>query len=294
MCFQLFLSVDPSLGRVNYSLMSDQTLMEMFIEGFDEDTENKYQDSEGMYLDVCDWSCTKCDDAERVIQAEMHSTDVSGSLDLCYIPPKMKGLKITSFGNSKLTGSIDLTHLPHGMQILALESHHLTGGSDLTQFPDEMKYLKLRNKQFTGEIDLTHLSDGMHTLNLKENEFTGEIDFAHLPDRMKYLTLSSNQFTGEIDLEHLPDRMEHLSLDDNQFTGEVNLTHISRKMKELHLQKNQLTGEVDLTHLPSGLPLSQQQPILGFTCHKEGTTVDGCNKCANEHLQRYCSGRFKH
>ena len=49
MCaFQLLLNVDPSLGRVNYSLMSDQTLMEMLIEGFDDGTKKEYQDDDGM------------------------------------------------------------------------------------------------------------------------------------------------------------------------------------------------------------------------------------------------------
>ena len=37
MCdFELLLSVDPSLGRVDCSLLADQTLMEMLIEGFDD------------------------------------------------------------------------------------------------------------------------------------------------------------------------------------------------------------------------------------------------------------------
>ena len=49
------LSVDPSLGRVDYSALSDQTLIELLIDGFDDVTKEKYQDNEGTYLNVCEW-----------------------------------------------------------------------------------------------------------------------------------------------------------------------------------------------------------------------------------------------
>ena len=69
MCaFQLLLSVDPSLGRVDHSLLSDQTLMEMLFDGFDDKTKNKYKDNNGMYLDVCKWSRITCDDDHRVFK----------------------------------------------------------------------------------------------------------------------------------------------------------------------------------------------------------------------------------
>ena len=44
MCaFQLFLTVEPSLGRVDYSSMSDQTLVEMLIEGVHDKKKKEYQ-----------------------------------------------------------------------------------------------------------------------------------------------------------------------------------------------------------------------------------------------------------
>ena len=143
---QLFLSTDSSLGRVGYSLFSDQTLMEMLVDGFDDETKEEYQDNHGMYLDVCGWSCIKCDDDERVVQIELGSETLSGSLELCYVPPKVKVLDISS----RLTGSVDLR-----------------------QLPDEMSKLHLNNSQLTGEIDLTQLPDGMYDLYLSSNQLTG-------------------------------------------------------------------------------------------------------------------------
>ena len=69
MCvFQVLLSVDPSLGRLDYSLMSDQALMEMFIDGFDDKSQKQYQDDHRMFLDVCEWPSIKCDHDERVVE----------------------------------------------------------------------------------------------------------------------------------------------------------------------------------------------------------------------------------
>ena len=59
--------MDPFLGRLDYSLLSDQALMEMLIEGFDDETKKKYQDDHGMYLDVCEWPNITCDEDESVI-----------------------------------------------------------------------------------------------------------------------------------------------------------------------------------------------------------------------------------
>ena len=230
----ILLSADPSLGRVNYSLMSDQTLMEMLIEGFDDETKQKYKDDGEMYLDVCDWSCTKCDDAERVIQAEMHSANVSGSVKLCYIPPKMKVLKITTFGISNLTGSIDLTQLPEGMQKLSLGNNKFTGEIDLTQLPDGMNMLFLDCNRLTGEVNLTHLPEGMQRLHLEYNQLRGEVDLAHLPNAMEFLSLVRNQFSGPLVIKKLPQRMNTIDVRGNFFNAIAVVetgVHVSIKLK---------------------------------------------------------------
>ena len=228
MCaFHLLLTVDPSLGRLDYSLLSDQALMEMLIEGFADDNKRTYQDDHGMYLDVCEWVCVTCDTDERVIEIDIDNSIVSGTIELCYVPPKVKILHISSWGKSQLTGSVDLACLPDGMKVLCL-----------------------KNNQLTGEIDLTHLSDGIEILSLLNNQLTGEVDLTQLPDGMKNLCLTKNQFCGEVDLTHLPDGMECLYLNNNQFKGEINLTQLPNDLLELHLQNNQLSGSLILKRLP--------------------------------------------
>ena len=204
MCdFQIFLSVDPSIGRVDYSLMSDQTLMELFVDGFDEETKKKYQDNEGMYLDVCQWPQVECDDGERVIEIGADCRYISGSIQLCYVPAKVRALNLKPPWTSKLTGSVDLTCLPEGMQTLRLNDHQLSGEIDLTQLPVRMCNLELKDNQLTGEIDLTHLPGSLSRLFLTSNQLSGKVDLTHLPYGMVYLHLENNQFAGSLVINSL-------------------------------------------------------------------------------------------
>ena len=239
MCtFELFLSTDSSLGRVDYSLLSDQTLMEMLFEGFDDEIKNKYKDNQGMYLDVCTWPCVTCGDHERVIEIQIARFSLNGSLELCYVPPKVKVLEIFVFSNRGLTGSIDLTRLPDGMEELNLRGHKLTGEVDLTQLPDGMNDLYLHNNQLTGEIDLTRLPDGMETLGLKNNQLTGEVDLTRLPDGMSELNLDNNNLTGEIDLTRIPEEMRELHIKNNQLSGSFVAKRVPRGMSTIDARGN--------------------------------------------------------
>ena len=68
------LTVDPSLGRLDCNSFSDQTLMEMLIDGLDEKSKQKYRDNKGTYLDVCEWSSVTCDEFKRVIKSKKRMT----------------------------------------------------------------------------------------------------------------------------------------------------------------------------------------------------------------------------
>ena len=48
-----FISVDPSLSRLDPMLLSDQAMMELCIAGFDKKLKKWVQGDDGSYLDVC-------------------------------------------------------------------------------------------------------------------------------------------------------------------------------------------------------------------------------------------------
>ena len=237
--FQLIFSIDPSLGRVDYSLMSDQTLMEMLIDGFDDQTKKQYQDKHGMYVDVCEWSCIECDDDERIVQIDIESSRITGSLELCYVPPKVKRFKVNpSWGKGKLKGPVDLARLPEGIEILDLKGNQLTGEIDLKRLPVGLKNLYLSRNGFNGEIDLTQLGEGMNGLHLQNNQLTGEIDLTHLPQGLQRLFLQNNQLTGEIDLKNLPDGMECISLSNNRLSGSLIINELPQGVKMIDVRRN--------------------------------------------------------
>ena len=186
------LTADPNLGHADYSSFSDQTLMEMFFEGFDEETRRMCQDAEGAYLDVCKWNGVECDRKARVIKLTQ-SKCKSGSLQLCYLPPKFQCLLVNYAG---LTGSLDLTQMPQSMLVLTVASNKLTGSIDLAHLPQNLFYLGLGFNQFHGSFDLTQLPQSMKYLDLNNNRFSGVFNATNLPSNLSKVDASGNQFSA--------------------------------------------------------------------------------------------------
>ena len=223
-------AVDPHLGRLDYNLLSDQALMEMLYEGFDDKTKQKYQDEHGMYRDVCEWSCVECDKDERVIGIK-ESQNADGPLRVCYIPPKVSKFRIHG---DKLTGSIDTADLPRSMIQISLSGKQLTGSLDLTELPENITGIYLNDNKLSGSIHLTKLPKTMKKLSLYLNKFTGSIDLRNLPDGMRQLFLHKNQLSGSLHLSHLPREMSCVILQRNLFTGPFIATDLPPRIHEIN------------------------------------------------------------
>ena len=211
----VLLSVDPNLGHVDYASFSDQTLMEMLYEGFDERAKKRYQDKSGNYLDVCEWESVACDDDERVV-AIIEEDDVSGSLELRYIPPKVQEVHISQ---KNLVGSIELGDLPRNMENLYLCENEFCGSANLTQLPDEMLKLSLNINKLTGSLDLTNLPHRIQEIRLQVNQFTGSIDLAHLPQKLVLLSLYDNKLTGDFIAKNISPSLRNMYASGNQFNA---------------------------------------------------------------------------
>ena len=168
--FVVLRSADVALGRADYSTFSDQTLMELLFEGFEEEAKQTYQDEHGLYLDVCDWSCVTCDSDERVTRIST-TGKVNGPLRFFYIPPKVESL---SMSEADLTGPIDFENLPNNLEELCLSDNRLEGSIELTNLPQTMLDLNFRSNTFEGSIDLTKLPESMGRLYLHFNQLTIE------------------------------------------------------------------------------------------------------------------------
>ena len=135
MCaFRILLAVDSSLGRVDYSSLSDQTLMEILIDGFDDETTKRYRDEDGMFIDVCDWECITCDADKRVVGINLED-DAIGSFQLSHIPPKVR---ILHLANCRITGEIDFKQISEALREFNLNDNQLTGSADVAHLPETM------------------------------------------------------------------------------------------------------------------------------------------------------------
>ena len=213
------LTADPSLGRVDYDSLSDQTLMEMLIDAFDEETRQRYKDDDGMYRDVCQWEYVKCDGSDRVIEVSPNM-GVKGSLQIALIPPKVQEFRMRW---NQLSGSIDLAHLPQSMVMICLPCNHLAGSIDLSQFPESMRAVYLNTNRFTGSVDLTHLPGGLQELHIGNNQLSDSVCLTALPVDMVAITMQNNRFSGSFVATGLPPRLETLIARGNNFrcTGVV-------------------------------------------------------------------------
>ena len=197
---------DAPLSRVDFSSLSDQMCMELLIEGFHGESKSRYQDTEGVFLDVCEWSCVECDSDERVVRIR-EVGDLYGSLQLPYVPPKVTSFALSSM---KLDGSIDLTHLPEGIRVISLTANLLTGSVDLTHLPPNLEYLLLGNNQLRGSLDLIQLPQGMIYLSLENNHFTGSFIATNLPKHLMVIYANMNKFCAVAVVQTLQDTLIHL------------------------------------------------------------------------------------
>ena len=220
MCFGSILhlttvhAADPNLGRVDLHSFSDQILMEMLFEGFDDESKTAYQDADGTYLDVCKWPCIECDADKRVAVVKLVG-NISGHVQASYIPPKVKALYLP---RKKLRGTIDLAQLPRGMENLCFFSNQLEGSIDLTQLPERMEKLALSSNQLIGTLDLTALPPAMRLLFLDYNRFTGCVDLMRLPKCMAILSFGNNRLSGSFVAMHLPPDLQKIVAKGNNFS----------------------------------------------------------------------------
>ena len=84
----LIAAIDPSLGRFDMASLTDQQCMELFIAECSAYHQKDHQDSEGLYLSVCDWDSVECDAENHVI--EIYDPYFDGKLDLQYLPNTIK------------------------------------------------------------------------------------------------------------------------------------------------------------------------------------------------------------
>ena len=204
---------DTQLERLDYSLMSDQSLMEMLICDFGEEAKQQFQDSDGLFLDVCEWSFVSCDSDENVIKVKKTS-GMSGSASLSHMPAKVRTFQMKDGG---LFGTLETATLPRCLREFDIHKNKFYGSVDLTALPAAIIKCIISDNSFSGSINLTKLPATLNELYVSYNRFSGTLSLSNLPRNLLWLSLSSNTFSGEFRFENPPERFRKLHASANSF-----------------------------------------------------------------------------
>ena len=209
----LFLTADSHLGRVDYSSFSDQTLMEMLVEGLDQALKKGYQDEDGMYRHVCQWTNVTCDADGNVVQIKSPPL-TAGSISLEYMPPHVKFFNMRS---SNLTGTLETSRLPQTLRTFEIQGNAFCGTVDFTSLPIIMSIFLISRNSFTGSADLRSLPRSLDELGIDDNAFSGALCLTRLPQGLTLLNVSRNAFVGDFVIRNVPKNLYCIHAEENQF-----------------------------------------------------------------------------
>ena len=164
-------NIDPNLGRVDINMLSDQTLMELLVEGFNEESKRNYHDQTGAFLDVCDWPNFFCKDDGRVTSFDSFE-EIGGTIEFAYLPPKFEWF-YSEWAN--LSGTLETILLPSCLNWFTIEQSNLHGTIDFTALPSKIESFHITANRLTGSAVFNKLPENLKTLHLCENQFRGTL-----------------------------------------------------------------------------------------------------------------------
>ena len=271
----LVLTIDESLGRLDYIMLSDQARLEIFFG--DCIAEQKIslgillkESDPSSYVDFCDWDDASCDEDGNVVRLHVWrcsplDTDLH-KFNFAYLPPKLRQLTMSDL---YCMGDLSMSDLPEGLEnfyvsgrcpcpqfetkniprsLTNFESNscEFSGSCDLTVLPPNMKYFIVQKDNLTGTIGLNHLPVALEKLNLFQNKLNGPIIITNLPKSIRLINLSCNKFSGSCVITSIPLGLNILNLSNNDLSGTaVLLKEINGHLCSVNFKFNKLTALKD-------------------------------------------------
>ena len=137
------------LSRLEYSLLSQQVLLEMLVEKLHGSL--TFQDGKGNYLPIDEWDGVEVNKSGEVEVIDWCACagahfEGGGSLRFEFLPPTLTRFYVA---HNEIEGTIDLTCLPQSLVELSVSRNKLTGTANLTRLPETIGYLDLDEDYFT-------------------------------------------------------------------------------------------------------------------------------------------------
>ena len=197
----------------------------------------------------------------------LEANEITGPIPDLSALTKLEWLQLN---DNKLTGTINVNHIPASLVSLSLSSNNLSG-----PFPDLSKFTSLQiiglhrnnltgnvstltgnnlstvtsitinNNRLSGEVpNLAHMT-GLRRLAISDNDFTGDFPTLDSAAPLGSVLAHRNGFSGSIPDFSSYESLETLALSDNEFSGTINASHLpEEKLRDLYLHRNKLTGSL--------------------------------------------------
>ena len=231
----LVISADDHLGKIDYATLSQQTLMELFVEPADTDVKKELLilDKNENIQPITEWNGPSCNQDEEVWRITF-SYDSINALDFRWIPATVGTLNLQ---RCPLKGSIDLANLPGNMEEIEIGETELDGPIDLTCLPSKLTKLLLRQNQFTGPISMDSLPSELTEMDLSVNKLNGSVDISNLPEDLYKIDISRNEFSGSLNFG-TGGHLVYFYANNNKFTGVADLREWRCTVGEIAVHKN--------------------------------------------------------
>uniref|UniRef100_A0A7S4PAD4 Leucine-rich repeat protein n=1 Tax=Paramoeba aestuarina TaxID=180227 RepID=A0A7S4PAD4_9EUKA len=227
---------DPSclLGRPDYSLLSDQSLMEILVQDAEFSLPNVFKDNDGAFLDIDSWETIKLDADGKVIFIEFVECFGCGKLNLEAIPRSVRKFEV---GNTECSGDVPFSKLCNEVRFMTLHDTWFYGSVDLTRIPRKMIRFTLSRSKFSGTLDFSNLPPTLVALDLRWNAFTGSIDISYITANIREDSFQHFQLQF-YDAEPVEGMDFGIDLSKNQFEGDIIVRDLSKITDEGQFREN--------------------------------------------------------
>ena len=247
-------TIDHSLGRLDYALLSDQALMEMLFDGMEPGYKQAFQDANGNYKDICEWGVPNWSKDGRMVKISLVSMFFTQKqFPFACIPPL-----VTDFGvyDCRISGTLDASVLPIELEVINVGRNSLHGTLDFKALPRSLTFIVITANSFSGSCVLADLPDALTHFYAGFNKFTGEISFNALPECLEEIYLHSNNLRGSISIEKIPETLLVINIGDNAFTGDFQMLSSPRNIKQIQITGNRWSGTIVFSQDSGPMPFS--------------------------------------
>jgi hypothetical protein len=163
---------------------------------------------------TCDQDGTPSDNASHVIDIDLTSNNLTGSL-----PPlaNLSMLQVFDVGTNNLTGTIPdpaaLTDLTH----FYVYSNHLTGSIPTLTGLNKLQVFDVDQNQLSGPLPPLGSLASLVTFNASNNQLSGSIPDLSTSATLQYFSVSKNQLSGPFPA--LDDKAAYIFVGYNKLTG---------------------------------------------------------------------------